>query len=195
MDAWVAMMTSRVGTRENRSIRPRRRDALTLIELIVVMALLAIVIAIGAPRLARFFHGQTVAEEGQRLLALTRYGQSRAASEGLPMILWMNPANGTYGLRVQDGFSAGGVTAPAGTGKDVSYRLGDGLRFQFEQGVAMPTQGASILFAPDGSIEESSLHRVVIVQDDGDWSAIAESPNQLNYVTVQKTNARATISW
>jgi prepilin-type N-terminal cleavage/methylation domain-containing protein len=189
------MMTSRVGTRENRSIRPRRRDAFTLIELIVVMALLAIVIAIGAPRLARFFHGQTVAEEGQRLLALTRYGQSRAASEGLPMILWMNPANGTYGLRVQDGFSAGGVTAPVGTGKDVSYRLGDGLRFQFEQGVAMPTQGASILFAPDGSIEESSLHRVVIVQDDGDWSAIAESPNQLNYVTVQKTNARATISW
>jgi Tfp pilus assembly protein FimT len=159
------------------------------------MALLAIVIAIGAPRLARFFHGQTVAEEGQRLLALTRYGQSRAASEGLPMILWMNPASGTYGLRVQDGFSAGGVTAPAGTGKDVSYRLGDGLRFQFEQGVAMPTQGASILFAPDGSIEESSLHRVVIVQDDGDWSAIVESPNQLNYVTVQKTNARATISW
>jgi hypothetical protein len=59
----------------------------------------------------------------------------------------------------------------------------------------MPTQGASILFAPDGSIEESSLHRVVIVQDDGDWSAIVESPNQLNYVTVQKTNARATISW
>jgi prepilin-type N-terminal cleavage/methylation domain-containing protein len=195
MDAWVAMMTSRVGTRENRSIRPRRRDAFTLIELIVVMALLAIVIAIGAPRLARFFHGQTVAEEGQRLLALSRYGQSRAASEGLPMILWMNPASGTYGLRVQDGFSAGGVTAPAGTGKDVSYRLGDGLRFQFEQGVAMPTQGASILFAPDGSIEESSLHRVVIVQDDGDWSAIVESPNQLNYVTVQKTNARATISW
>ena len=106
MDARVAMMTSRAGTNHDRSVRPPRRGAFTLIELIVVMALLSIVIAIGAPRLARFFHGQTVAEEGQRLLALTRYGQSRAASEGLPMILWMNPANGTYGLRVQDGFSA-----------------------------------------------------------------------------------------
>ena len=31
------------------------------------------------------------------------------------MILWMNPANGTYGLRMQDGFSATGATAPAGT--------------------------------------------------------------------------------
>ena len=195
MDARVAMMTSRVGTNHDRSVRPPRRGAFTLIELIVVMALLSIVIAIGAPRLARFFHGQTVAEEGQRLLALTRYGQSRAASEGLPMILWMNPANGTYGLRVQDGFSTEGATAPAGTGKDVSYKLGDGLRFQFEQGVALPKQGASILFSPDGSIEESSLHRVVIEQDDGDWSAIVESQNQLNYVTVQKTNARATISW
>ena len=159
------------------------------------MALLSIVIAIGAPRLAKFFHGQTVQEEGQRLLALTRYGQSRAASEGLPMILWMNPANGTYGLRVQDGFSAGGTTAPAGTGRDVSYKLGDGLRFQFEQGVPLPKQGASILLAPDGSIEESSLRRVVIEQDDGDWSAIAEAENHLSYVTVQRTNARATISW
>jgi len=159
------------------------------------MALLSIVIAIGAPRLARFFHGQTVQEEGQRLLALTRYGQSRAASEGLPMILWMNPANGSYGLRVQDGFTSGATTAPAGTGKDVSFKLGDGLRFQFEQGVTMPKQGASILFAPDGSIDESSLHRVVIAQDDGDWSAIAESENHLNYVTVQKTNARTTLSW
>jgi prepilin-type N-terminal cleavage/methylation domain-containing protein len=195
MDAQVATTTSRVGTRANRNIKPRRPSAFTLIELIVVMALLAIVIAIGAPRLARFFHGQTVAEEGQRLLALTRYGQSRAASEGLPMMLWMDPANGTYGLRVQDGFSTAGATAPAGTGKDVSYKLGDGLRFQFEQGVALPKQGASILFAPDGSVEESSLHRVVIVQDDGDWSAIAESANQLNYVTVQKANVRATISW
>ena len=195
MDAQVATTTSRVGTRANRNIKPRRPSAFTLIELIVVMALLAIVIAIGAPRLARFFHGQTVAEEGQRLLALTRYGQSRAASEGLPMMLWMDPANGTYGLRVQDGFSTAGATAPAGTGKDVSYKLGDGLRFQFEQGVALPKQGASILFAPDGSIEESSLHRVVIVQDDGDWSAIVESQDQLNYVTAQKTNARATISW
>ena len=195
MDAWVAMMTSPVGIRENRSVRPRRRGAFTLIELIIVMALLSIVIAIGAPRLAKFFHGQTVQEEGQRLLALTRYGQSRAASEGLPMILWMNPANGTYGLRVQDGFSAAGTTAPAGTGKDVSYKLGDGLRFQFEQGVALPQQGASILFAPDGSIGESSLRRVVIEQDDGDWSAIAEAENHLTYVTVQRTNARATISW
>jgi prepilin-type N-terminal cleavage/methylation domain-containing protein len=193
MDAWVATMTSRAGI--NPSANPRRHGAFTLIELIIVMALLAIAIAIGAPRLAKFFHGQTVAAEGQRLLALTRYGQSRAASEGLPMILWMNPANGTYGLRVQDGFSAAGATAPAGTGKDKSYKLGDGLRFQFQQGVALPKQGASILFSPDGSIDESSLQRVVIVQDDGDWSAIAESDNHLNYVTVQKTNTRATLSW
>ena len=195
MDAWVAMTTSRVGTRENRSVRPRWRGAFTLIELIVVMALLSIVIAIGAPRLARFFHGQTVQEEGQRLLALTRYGQSRAASEGLPMILWMNPANGTYGLRVQDGFSVAGAPTPAGTGKDVSYKLGDDLRFQFEQGVPLPKQGASILFSPDGSIEEGSLQRVVIEQGDGDWSAIEESENHLNYVTVQRTNPRATLSW
>src|SRR6266404_712198 len=107
--------TGTVRTLSRKAFPMIRGDKLTftMIELIVVLALLSIVIAIGAPRLAKFFHGQTVAEEGQRLLALTRYGQSRAASEGMPMILWMNPANGTHGLRVQDGFSAAGVTAPA----------------------------------------------------------------------------------
>ncbi len=112
MAAWGATMTSRAGI--NPSVNPQRRGAFTLIELIVVMALLAIVIAIGGPRLARFFHGQTVMEEGQRLLALTRYGQSRAASEGSPMELWMNLANGTYGLRRQAGANDNSATPPGG---------------------------------------------------------------------------------
>lgn len=192
MAAWGATMTSRAGI--NPSVNSSRRGAFTLIELIVVMALLVIVIAIGGPRLARFFHGQTVMEEGQRLLALTRYGQSRAASEGSPMELWMNPANGTYGLRRQAGANDNSATPLPGAGKDVNLKLGDGLRFQFGQGGALSQQGANIVFAPDGSIVDGSLQQVEIQQDGGDWSAITESENHLNYVMVQKTNAR-TLSW
>src|SRR5512143_2179039 len=64
--------------------------AFTLIELILVMALLTIVISLTAPKLSRFFHGRTLDSEARRLLALTRSGQSRAVSEGLPMDLWVD---------------------------------------------------------------------------------------------------------
>src|SRR5207249_2115896 len=56
--------------------------AFTLIELILVMALLAIVLAVSAPALSTFFQGRTLDSEVRRFLSLTRYGQSRAVSEG-----------------------------------------------------------------------------------------------------------------
>ncbi|MGD0650142.1 MAG: prepilin-type N-terminal cleavage/methylation domain-containing protein [Verrucomicrobiia bacterium] len=202
-------MTSRTGSSPISSARPHRsrserdrRDAFTLIELILVLAVLSVVIALGAPTLSRFFRGRTIEEEGQRLLALTRYGQSRAVSECLPMVLWMNPADGTYGVRVQDGYNAGDAKSQttygsgnlSGVGKDVRFQLPDRLRFELEQGGRIQNQMANIRFAPDGSIDENSLHRVVIRQDDGDWTAIVQSENQLNYVIDQKTDARTTVS-
>ena len=54
------------------------------------MALLTIVISLTAPSLSRFFHGRTLDSEARRLLALTRSGQSRAVSEGMPMDLWVD---------------------------------------------------------------------------------------------------------
>ena len=199
-------MTSRTGNSPSASPhRSRsgcdRQDAFTLIELILVLAVLSVVFALAAPTLSRFFRGQTLEEEGQRLLALTRYGQSRAASECLPMVLWMNPADGTYGVRVQDGYNAGdarsqtsyGTGNSSGVGKDVRFQLSDRLRFELEQGGRIQNQTATIRFAPDGSIGEDSLHRVVIRQDDGDWTGIVQSENRLNYVTDQKTNVQTTV--
>ena len=44
------------------------RRGFTLIELILVMALLTVVISLTAPRLSRFFHGRTLDSEARRLL-------------------------------------------------------------------------------------------------------------------------------
>src|SRR5215831_89969 len=60
------------------------QDAFTLIELILVMAILTVAVAITAPALSNFFHGRSLDSEARRLLSLTRQGQSRAVSEGLP---------------------------------------------------------------------------------------------------------------
>ncbi|MGA4644903.1 pilus assembly FimT family protein [Limisphaera sp. 4302-co] len=73
----------------------------TLIELILVMAVLATVLAVAAPSLSRFFQGRKVEEEAMRFLALTRYAQSRAVAEGVPMLLWIDTGAGRYGLQAE----------------------------------------------------------------------------------------------
>ena len=78
--------------------------AFTLVELVVVMTLLVTVIALASPSLAGFFRGRAVDAEARRFMSLTRLGQSRAASEGVPVILWVDTAQHTYGLEVDSSF-------------------------------------------------------------------------------------------
>src|SRR5437773_1580616 len=86
---------------------PWTRAAFTLIELILVMALLSIVLAFAAPALSSFFRGRTIDSEARRLVSLIRYGQSRAVSEGVPIILWIDARKNTYGLQHEPGFTDG----------------------------------------------------------------------------------------
>src|SRR6266581_1792098 len=82
------------------------RRGFTLIELILVMTVLTIAVSITAPALANFFHGRTLDSEARRLLALTRQGQSRAISEGIPMELWLDTARGAYGLEAEPSYES-----------------------------------------------------------------------------------------
>lgn len=78
--------------------------AFTLVELLLVMSLLVIVLAIAAPTLGNFFRGRSLDNEARRMLSLTRYGQSRAVSEGMPMVLWLDEKNRCYGLEEESGY-------------------------------------------------------------------------------------------
>ena len=89
----------------------------TLIELILVMALLTMVISLTAPMLSRFFRGRTLDSEARRLLALTRSGQSRAVSEGIPVDLWVNAEQGQIGLEAEPSFETSDSKAV-----DLQYR-------------------------------------------------------------------------
>lgn len=80
---------------------PQRARGFTLVELLLVLALLLMVLGFAAPTLARFFRGRDLDAEALRFLALTRYGQSRAVSEGVPMVLWVDPEQRRYGLEAE----------------------------------------------------------------------------------------------
>lgn len=84
--------------------RPGRGGApggFTLLELILVLTLLLTVVGFAAPTLARFFRGRELDSEAHRFLALTRYGQSRAVAEGVPMVLWVDAEQRLYGLEAE----------------------------------------------------------------------------------------------
>src|ERR1019366_7580186 len=93
-----------------------RRRAFTLIELVVVLTLLTIAASFVAASMGGFFRGRILNFEARRMLTLTQYGQSRAASEGVPVVLWVNPKDSTYGLSVLSSFND-----PAGDLQAVNY--------------------------------------------------------------------------
>jgi type II secretion system protein H len=178
-------MTLRTGSKRNDHHEARRGDAFTLIELILVMAMLLIVLGVAFPSLKRFFRGRNLDSEARRFLSLTQYGQSRAVSEGLPMVLWIDERRAAYGLQVQAGYTDS-------DSKAVEFALDHDLQVEVQTAVttrssqlnrAVPGVGnvPTIRFTPDGFLSESSPAGILFRQgaDDAIW--IVESTNRLNY--------------
>lgn len=183
-------MILRTGNRnQTTSANPLR--AFTLIELILVMAMLLTVIAVAAPSLSKFFRGRTLDSEARRFLSLTRYGQSRAVSEGVPVLLWIDAKEGTYGLQREGSYTER-------DSKEVEFALEKDLSFEVAKAQTPTTRlgsvgqlkqfGASvqtIRFQPDGFISETSPAGVWIREREGaeekDELLIAQSRNRLNY--------------
>ena len=159
------------------------RSGFTLIELILVMALLTIAVSITAPALANFFRGRNLDSEARRLLALTRQGQSRAVSEGVPVEMWFDTQRGAFGLEVEPSYEPSDPRAIEFT-VDSDQRLtvldsNNNLQAA-AAGMLLPTSGASTLrvlsnrpnlprirFLPDGSISQRSPQQIRITGRDG----------------------------
>ena len=179
-------MTLRTGNRPTRSHEPDRARAFTLIELILVMALLLMVIGVALPSLKGFLHGRNLDAEARRFLSLTRYGQSRAVSEGVPMVLWIDTRRGAYGLQQHAGYTDGDSNA-------VRFALSEELRVEIQTPVAamqtgplnQPVAGVGyvpmIRFTPDGFIGEASPERIGFRQGKDNPIWVVESTNRLKY--------------
>ena len=87
-------MTSSIGSKS----RSGRRRPFTLLELIVVLALLGGLMAVATPSLRGMLHGRRADEEARRLLALLHWAPVEAASRGEILLVWIDPEAGEYGL-------------------------------------------------------------------------------------------------
>lgn len=155
--------------------------AFTLIELLVVLALIGTICALAAPTLARFTRGRTQDSEVRRFLGLTHYGQSRAVSEGAPMLLWIDPRMGAYGLEREAGYTEGDDT------NAVQYQLAPDLRIDVMKAVnaAHPAHTKqnqlAIRFMPDGGVDSASVAGVTIQEGNERPAVIAKSASGFAY--------------
>jgi type II secretion system protein H len=177
---------------QRQGAKDRRRAGFTLIELIVVMTMMVIVLGLVFPSLKGFFHGRVLENEAGRFLALTRLGQSRAISEGLPMELWINPRLGTYGLQAQSGFTesqSGLISYPVDSDVQVSVSPPPSISTltrsnYWTQATAKTTAILpTIRFQPDGFISETSPRTIFFREGADDMIRIVETPNHLRYET------------
>lgn len=183
---------------------PSFRRAFTLIELILVMALITIVVSVSLPSLKGFFKGRDLDSEARRFLSLTHYASSRAVAEGVPMELYVDTQQKLYGLRAQAGFLESDSRA-------VQYKLPEELSFEVTAAPAKKISGQDnfddpeaefanaddestgtrpikiLRFTSDGFIGDKSPAAVILRQraaDDlteGSALAIAQSATRLNY--------------
>jgi prepilin-type N-terminal cleavage/methylation domain-containing protein len=175
-----------------------RGNAFTLIELILVMTILTIAVSLTAPSLANFFRGRTLDSEARRLLSLSRHGQSRAVSEGVPMDLWIDASQGTFGLEAEPSYEQADPNAVnLSFDKDIQVQVISGNpsaglgsdAAAFSGSMNAPSAAAlkrhanlpTIRFFPDGSISETSPRVLKLSGRDGVPLSLGLSRNRLNY--------------
>jgi hypothetical protein len=104
--------------------------------------------------------------------------QSRAVSEGMPMMLWIDAAQGEYGVTLETARQNGDAKAEDlsvdSTLKIGVADLGFGTQTTFKN---LP----AIKFLPDGTVDEGSPKTVQLMDGDGFKSWLVELPTRTGY--------------
>jgi prepilin-type N-terminal cleavage/methylation domain-containing protein len=181
--------------RDDHSKHSRRSSSgFTLIEMILVMAVLVIAVSFVAPHLSGFFRGRTLKSEGQQVIALMHQGQSRAVSGGVPIVLWFDAKAQKYGLEEEPGYNDKDPDA-------VEFKLNENLQIEVpdnDAGSAAATDTSAdparaglpqITFLSDGTIAETSPQTVKIVDQDANATlSLTQTRDRNQYEIATTTN-------
>jgi len=186
--------------RRNPAARRRAPHGFTLIELILVMVILTAAVALAAPRLAAFFRGRALDSEARRILALTRYAQDRAASEGVPIRLWFRSETRQFGVSRDASYETEQNTAD-----EHKFQLGDGITLQVQAKVRQEQANArsatrsrltavnravaasvtdnlpAIRFLPEGLLDPESLLSVSVTDAEGYTLTVSQDRTRMYY--------------
>ncbi len=182
-NAFERQRPARYGARPRAALQAR---AFTLIEIILVMALIVIAASLVIPHFANFSRGRILSSEARQILSLTRQGQSRAISGGVPMVLWFDTAKQKYGLEEEPGYNDKDPDA-------VEFPLNENLKLDIpDNGLGTSTPGESdpdterqglpkINFLTDGTLSETSPQTIRIADTAGPSISLTQTRDKNGY--------------
>jgi len=146
--------------------------------MILVLALLVVITSLAAPAMAKFIRGRALDSESRRLIALMHAGQSRAVSEGLPAVLWVDEKQNTYGLQAE-------TAAPSGDPKAETLPVDSTLQIAvLSVGTTTPTTFKNlpaVRFLADGTVDEGSPQTLKLTDSSGFSRWLVESRGRTGY--------------
>jgi type II secretion system protein H len=164
-----------------RTPRPHRRDTggFTLLELIVVLALLALAGALVAPNLKGLAQGRAVEEESRRLAAVVSHARDLAIAKGGRVIFWVDAGGTGYGLR------------ETRTGEESAvYTVGERLRVEAIDAEDKAVEGvAETILWPDGALDDAAPKRFRLLENEQEVYSLTLDTNTRRYVLTVTPNA------
>lgn len=158
--------------------RRKTNGGFTLVELILVLALLVIAASIAAPSISKFVRGRALESEARRLASLMHAGQSRAVAEGAPMLLWLDEKGGSYGLQAE-------TTGDQGDTKAETLNLDGTLQLTVPSvngsSTATLNNFPAVKFLADGTVDETSPQNIRLQDSAGYVRELRLGKTRLGY--------------
>lgn len=131
--------------------RPEQRPGFTLLELVLVMAILCIAMAMVAPSLRGFGRGRGAGDCAAQLVALGGWARTQAISRGVVYRLNLDPATRTYWLTVQ----RENATEFLGEEFGRTFTAPDGVAIDWD--VLEREDGRYVAFHPSGRTDPATI--------------------------------------
>ena len=133
----------------------RRRRAMTLLELILVMVILSTVLAMAAPSLRGFFASRRTQDTAAQILALTQLARSQAISEGIIYRLNFDTQQRTYWLTAQQA----GASVELETELGQTFTLPKDIQIELE-GIEEKDRDKFFAFTPHGTVTAGTIRLI-----------------------------------
>lgn len=144
--------TSRDRTPPARGATPRAgRRAFTLLELVLVMAILALMVAVVAPSLGAFAGGRRTSYAATQIVSLSQYARTQAVNEGRVWRMNFDPSTRSVWLTVQNGSQFQQPSSDLGE----RTQAADGIEMRLD--LQPQSDGTYVTFHPDGRTDPAHI--------------------------------------
>jgi prepilin-type N-terminal cleavage/methylation domain-containing protein len=156
---------------------PRSRAAFSLIEIMVVVGILGVVFAMGAPTFIRMKRGEPLRQSLAELKETFANARARAIFSGQPVAVVFQPLEGTFGVDGAADSSAGRMPGSGLSGRideSLSVEMLDVNLVEFRT-----EEAARVRFFPNGTSDEFTL----VLHGNANWVKVTLDPTT-GFVTV-----------